>query len=94
MLPAKILRKENHDYLESEPYQHQDKIIHFLTNGKVEFAQLSRDRDIFTGKRIPVEVLVMSSGEYFWPNILAWYVEEYNLRMPEEFERYILEKSK
>ena len=79
-------------YLEKEQYPNQDKIVHFLKNGKIEFAQMSRSRDIFTGERIPMEVLGMSDGDYFWPNILAWYVEKYNLRMPEEFERYILSK--
>ena len=83
-----------HDYLEAESYPHQGKIINFLKNGKIEFAQMSRDRDIFTGERIPQEVLVMSDGDYFWPNTLAWYVEKYNLRMPEEFEQYILSKYK
>lgn len=83
-----------HHYLENEPYPDQDKIIQFLKNGKIEFAQMSRSRDIFTGERIPYEVLGMSDGDYFWSNTLAWYVEKYNLRMPEEFERYILEKSK
>ena len=81
-----------HDYLEKEPYPNQNKIIRFLKNGKIEFARLSRVRDIFTGQRIPHEVLVMSDGDYFWSNTLAWYVEKYNLRMPEEFERYILSK--
>lgn len=83
-----------HDYLEKEPYPNQDKIAHFLNNGKIELAQLSRDRDIFTGERIPREVLVMSDGDYYWANILVWYVEKYNLRMPEEFEKYILERMK
>lgn len=83
-----------HDYLEKESYPDKDKIIHFLKNGQIEFARLSRVRDIFTGNRIPDEVLVMSDGDYFWPNYLAWYVEKYNLRMPAEFEAYILSKYK
>lgn len=83
-----------HDYLEKAPYPNQDKIIHFLKNGKIELARMSRIKDIFTGKRIPDEVLVMSDGDYFWSNSLAWYVEKYNLRMPEEFEQYILSKYK
>ena len=83
-----------HDYLEKEPYPNQEKIANFLKNGKIELAQMSRDRDIFTGQRIQREVLVMSDGDYFWANTLAWYVEKYNLRMPEEFEHYILSKVK
>ena len=82
------------DYLEDGPYPNQHKIFHFLKSGKIEFARMSRVKDIFTGERIPDEVLVMSDGDYYWPNYLARYVEKYNLRMPEEFERYILEKSK
>ena len=83
-----------HDYLGKTPYSNQDKILHFLRNGKIELARLSRVRDIFTGERIPYEALVMSDGDYFWSNTLAWYVEKYNLRMPEEFEAYILSKYK
>ena len=83
-----------HDYMEKSPYPNQEKIANFLRNGKVEIARMSRDRDIFSGERIPYEAGVMSDGDYFWPNILAWYVEKYNLRMPEEFEQYILSKYK
>jgi len=83
-----------YDYLEKTPYSKQDKIARFLNSGKIEFARLSRVKDIFTGERIPREVLVMSDGEYYWANYLAWYVEKYNLRMPEEFEKYILERMK
>lgn len=80
------------DNFEEEAYPEKDKIIHFLNNGEMLYARLSRAKDVFTGERIPQEVLGMTSGEYDWPNYLAWYVEKYNLRLPEDFERYILEK--
>ena len=79
------------DCLEKEPHPHKERIVRFLLRGgAVEFARVSRAKDVFTGKHIPYEVLVRSDGDYFWATTLAWYVEQYNLRLPEDFERYIL----
>ena len=83
------------DNLAKEPYLNKEIIIDFLMNkGDILLAQLSRSKDVFSGERIPFELLVRRDGEYQWANILSWYVEKYNLRMPEEFEQYILEKMK
>ena len=81
--------------LQNEPYPNKEIIIDFLMNkGDVLLAQLSRAKDVYSGERVPFELLVRRDGEYQWANILAWYVEKYNLRMPEDFEKYILEKMK
>ena len=80
------------EFFEEKPYKNKDKIIRFLRNGgEIECARLSREKDVFSGERIPEEVLVMSSGDFMWSNVLSWYVEKYNLRMPEKFEEYILD---
>ena len=34
----------------------------------------------------------MTDGEYSWLSDLAYYVEKYNLRLPEEFEGKVLKK--
>ena len=83
------------EYIDKLPYTHKQTVINFLLNGgQIQLVQLSRLKDIFTGDIIPYEVMVMSDGDYYWPNYLAWYVEKYNLRMPEDFEKYILVKMK
>lgn len=81
------------EYIQEKAYDKQQIIKNFLLNGNVEAARLSRVKDVFSGETIPREVLVMHHGDYRWSNVLAWYVEKYNLRMPEDFERYILEHS-
>lgn len=81
------------DYLEKEAYPNKKDIIRFLRNGTIELAGMSRDKDIFTGEVIPAEVLIMHHGDYVWANVLAWYVEKYNLRMPKDFEAYILKNA-
>lgn len=80
------------DSMESGPYPHKEEIIHFLLNGNIEFVRVSRVRDVFTGEYIPTEVRVMQDGDYCWSNVLAWYVDKYNVRLPREFEEYILSK--
>ena len=80
------------DSIESGPYPHKEEIIHFLLNGNIEFVRVSRVRDVFTGEYIPTEVRVMQDGDYCWSNVLAWYVDKYNVRLPREFEEHILSK--
>ena len=82
------------DNLAALPYPHKDKIIHYLLDGEIEAAKVSRDRDIFTGKLIPTEVLIMSDGTFLWCNVLAYYIDKYNLRLPKDFEEHILSHSK
>ena len=78
--------------MESEAYPHKEEIIQYLLNGNVEFVRVSRAKDVFTGEYRPREVRVMRDGDYYWPNLLAWYVDKYNVRLPREFEEHILSK--
>ena len=78
--------------MESEAYPHKEEIIQFLLNGTVELVRVSWVKDVFTGEYIPTPVRVMKDGEYCWSNVLAWYVDKYNVRLPRDFEEYILSK--
>ena len=80
------------DSIESGPYPHKEEIIQYLLNGIIKFYRLSRVKDVFTGEYIPREVCVMHDGDYCWSNVLAWYVDKYNVRLPREFEEHILSK--
>ena len=37
-----------------------------------------------------IEVIFMNDGKYSWTSTLIYYVEKYNLRLPLEFEKYVL----
>lgn len=80
------------DCFETGDYKDKSLIIHYLRNGIVDLVRVSRARDVFTHDIIQAEVLVMhdSGGKYEWSNLLAYYVDKYNLRLPKEFEAYIL----
>ena len=52
----------------------------------------SRFNDIITGELTNRELVYMDDGEYSWSSKLPYYVEKYNLKLPEDFERHVLEK--
>lgn len=79
------------DFFSKTPYAGQDRVIHYLMNGDEDMASLKVHKDVITGKSIPMSVIGMNDGEYSWFNTLAYYVENYNLRLPEDFEKKILD---
>ena len=78
------------DYFQPDRYEGQDKIVEYLKNGKKTIASTQVPHDFLTGKQILMEKIGMNDGVYAWYNTLAYYVETYNLRLPEEFEKHIL----
>ena len=80
------------DFFESKPYDGQDRVASYLKNGIKDIVSFKTPKDVITGKPIPYGSIGMNDGEYTWFIDLAYYVEKYNLRLPEEFERKILEQ--
>lgn len=78
------------DSFEKEPYKNQGKIVWYLKHGAENMVRAKKEKDFFTGEIIPMEPIGMSDGEYAWWNFLAYYVEHYNLRLPDDFEKKIL----
>lgn len=78
------------DNLASSRYPHQDFIINYLLGGEVVLTQFSRNRDVFSGALIDVEIAILTDGDYYWSNQLAYYVDKYNLKLPEAFVKHIL----
>ena len=79
------------NHFEKGPYPGQEKIVEYLRNGNIDMISTASTVDCFTGKKIPGDKLGMNDGKYTWWNTLAYYVEKYNLRLPEEFEKHILQ---
>lgn len=81
------------DFFEKEGYENQEKIAEYLkSNGKNIMVSASYHKDVFTSQSTGIEEICKEDGKYRWFNILAYYVEKYNLRLPEDFEIHILGK--
>lgn len=78
------------EFFSDAPYEGQGRIIHYLKHGSEDMASFRLPKDVITGEIIPMSAIGMNDGEYSWFNTLAYYVEKYNLRLPEDFEKKIL----
>lgn len=79
------------DSFAMSPYEGQGRIVYYLKHGNEDMVSLKIPKDVITGETIPMCIIGMNDGEYTWFNTLAYYVERYNLRLPEEFEKKILD---
>ncbi|MBQ2615593.1 MAG: hypothetical protein IJF90_01910 [Synergistaceae bacterium] len=72
----------------------KEKIISFLLNGgHVDLATSARATDIFTGEPIGLYSDTRTDGKYSWPTTLAYYVERYNLILPDDFVAHIVQST-
>ena len=81
------------DNFEEHPYPGQGKIIYFLMHGISSLVGMCSVYDIFTGERIRMSQELLFYGNFEWWGYLVHYVKKYNLRLPSEFEEYILKTS-
>ena len=80
------------DAFEEKAYDGQSDIVKYLNNGKVTMTSTGYATDIVTGQTIKKPKTFMNDGKYSWTSTLAYYVENYNMRLPKEFEDYVLNK--
>ena len=81
------------DYFCDKPYKGIDKIISYLQKGEVTYVSASQNRDVFTNERFNGSLCGMTDGVYSWTNALWYYVKKYNLKLNEEFTKYVLSQS-
>lgn len=83
------------DSFESEPYENMFKILRFFKKEHhLGVLTLKSDRDVFTDEVLPTEKATYDDGKYTWFSSLPHYIRNYNLRLPEDFEKHILENWK
>ena len=71
-----IVSKVNYD---------KKKILDYLQNGKKEAICPKPTYDIISGKMISTSFTVLTDGEYIWKNDLPYYVDKYNIKLPQSF---------
>ena len=78
------------DQIVDAPIEHKDEIISYLNGGKVGLASSAFSHDVFTGEQLRVREQTRHDGVYEWGEDLAYYVEKYNIRLPQDFVDHIL----
>lgn len=80
------------NFFTPQPYEGLEEIVRYLESGTVTYVSAGVAKDAFTGERISGEHTGMTDGEYAWNSSLPYYVRKYNLRLPEVFEKKVLNK--
>lgn len=78
------------DYFSDTPHPNKSEIIKYLKNGTVILPASGYYDDIVTGQCTHITIAIMTDGEYDWLSVFPYYVEKYNLQLPEEFIRKII----
>lgn len=82
------------DNFASSPYPEKDAILAYLRSGSLEAIAGNQSTDVFTGESTGIPGSVRSDGTYRWGGDLAYYVDKYNLRLPDEFVNHVLSKTR
>lgn len=83
-------------FFQEQPYPGIEKIIYYLrNNGQRPMVRMEMAKDRVTGERIKgeMDLVCYTDGCFSWWSDLAYHVEKYNLRLPKEFEDYVLSRS-
>ena len=73
-------------------YENKEKVLRYLTHANITAAAPGSAVDIISGEKIRGELLAYSDGEYEWTSTVPFYVERYNLKLPDEFIKKIMKE--
>lgn len=73
-------------------YESQEEVLNFMKNSGEKISCCGECTDIITGENIGSRV-TKKSGDFVWSSDLAYYVEKYNYKPPQEFINHILNKA-
>lgn len=66
---------------------------YLLTGGDVVGVSSKAQVDVLDGERIDAVSVIREDDLYAWSSLLAYYVDEYDVMLPEPFVNHILESS-
>ena len=78
------------EHIQEKPHKSKAAILKHLRNGHACMATASRFVDVLSGEKTNVELIFMHDGKYAWTSKIPYYVEKYNLELPEDFVNHIL----
>ena len=76
-----------------KPSEHKDTVLKYMKACKITSAAPGHVRDVIAGNVIDLPLECKSDGFFAWRSDFAYYIEKYDLRIPEEFIEHILRKT-
>jgi hypothetical protein len=68
---------------------HKAEVLAYLRAGHTTAFSPGIQPDVFDPSKLAETRSVMTDGTYEWPELLAYYVEHYDIALPEDFEEHM-----
>lgn len=68
---------------------HKPEVIAYLLGGRITAFCMGVESDVFDETKSAGSLHGHTDGAYAWPELLAYYVEHYDIALPEEFEEHM-----
>ena len=76
----------------NKPIREKEKILEYMKKCRVDAVAPAIVRDVINPEsRIP-KLFLMSDGTYGWRSDVIYYVEKYDMALPDEFLQHVVEK--
>ena len=77
-----------------KPMKEKEKVLEYMKNAEHIAYSPGIARDVFHPEIWTTEVSLMSDGKYQWRSDIIYYVEKYDMELPEEFVEHALRQMK
>ena len=80
--------------LVNKPMKEKDKILKYMRNSKISSVAPAASRDVINPENRINELYLMSDDKYGWRSDVIYYVEKYDMALPEEFVQHVLRQAR
>ena len=74
-----------------KPMREKERVVQYLKTAPAISAAAASMKDVLTNQYTGRELLVHTDGEFLWRSDVTYYVEKYDMELPAEFVKHILE---
>ncbi|MDD7793338.1 hypothetical protein [Clostridium sp. 'White wine YQ'] len=77
----------------NRPIKNKEKVIEYMKKSKVIAQAPAVGRDLINSNNTTLELSLMTDGDYEWRSDIIYYVEKYDMELPEEFIKHVLSQN-
>ena len=74
-----------------KPMREKERVVKYLKTAPAISAAAASMKDVLTNQYTGRELLIHTDGKFLWRSDVTYYVEKYDMELPAEFVKHILE---
>ena len=74
----------------NKPIKEKEEVIEYMRKSKVIAQASAVGKDLINPNNKTLELSLMTDGDYEWRSDIIYYVEKYDMELPEDFINHIL----